>query len=403
MMRKEDLPALLIGVTATFAGIGVARFAYTPLMPELVLQQWFCESEVAYLGASNLLGYLIGALSAHRLSERIQLRWLMGLCFAAIALSFALCAQPGDFGWFFGWRLIAGITGAILMVVGPATALASTRQAHRTRVGAFVFTGIGLGAVLAASVVPLLTQVSLSATWLALGAFLVLAGIVCDRSLVGLSKASAPVVDAPSNSVKGFGGVGLAVLCVLVAYALDAVGFIPHTVFWVDYLAREKALGTEAASAQWAIFGIGAACGPAVAGWVAQRLGWKVSLTLAFVAKAIAVALPLISVSLVNRSLSSFIVGALVPGIVALTSGRVAELVGLAEHKRYWGLATVVFAVAQTLSGYGMSALYKEWGSYYFLFYTGSVVLALGAFLTAFSDFLYKLRVHTRSPEIENL
>ncbi|RDE22678.1 YbfB/YjiJ family MFS transporter [Motiliproteus coralliicola] len=388
MLRKQEHPALLVGMTATLAGIGIARFAYTPLLPELVQQGWFEDTQAVYLGAANLLGYLIGALSAHRLSERLPLRRLMGLCFAAIALSFILCAQPSSFEWFFSWRLVAGVTGAILMVVGPATALTSTEAGRRASVGALVFTGIGLGAVLSASVVPLLMQQGLSATWLALGSLTLVAGLICDRSLIRLEAAKPASLNQPTAvTTTVTKPLGWVLLCVMAAYALDAVGFVPHTLFWVDYLARERALGTEAASLQWAAFGLGAVCGPLIAGWVVQRCGWHKGLVLAFSVKAVAVLLPLLSIALVSRTLSSFIVGALVPGIVALTSGRIAELVGTSDHKRYWGLATAVFAIAQALSGYSMSALYEIWGSYFYLFYAGSAALAGGAVLITLSRF----------------
>jgi len=176
--------------------------------------------------------------------------------------------------------------------------------------------------------------------------------------------------------------IELMVFFVMGSYALDAIGYIPHTMFWVDYLSREQALGTQAASVQWAVFGVGAICGPFVAGFAAHRLGCRTSLNLAFIAKAFAIAIPLLSIDLISRTASSFVVGAMVPSIVALTSARIVELVGPAEHKRYWGLATAVFAIAQAFSGYAMSALYDVWGSYYLLFAIGSGMLA-GSFVLA--------------------
>ncbi|MDX1354996.1 MAG: YbfB/YjiJ family MFS transporter, partial [Halomonas venusta] len=158
MINSKDLPALMTGVMATLAGIGIARFAYTPLLPALIQEGWFSASQGAYLGAANLLGYFIGALFAHSLSERFSVRAVMGASFVAIALSFFLCAGAGSFGWFFFWRLVSGIAGAILMVVGPSLALSTTPPERRTSVGALVFTGIGFGALLSASVVPVLLE-----------------------------------------------------------------------------------------------------------------------------------------------------------------------------------------------------------------------------------------------------
>ncbi|QJQ95125.1 MULTISPECIES: YbfB/YjiJ family MFS transporter [Halomonadaceae] len=383
MLHKHDLPALLTGIMATLAGIGIARFAYTPLLPALIEQGWFTASQAAYLGAANLLGYFIGALTAHRLSEHFRPRWVLAGAFAAIGLSFLLCASPAPFAWFFIWRLVSGVAGAILMVVGPSMALAATVPERKASVGALVFSGIGLGALIAATVVPLLLEYPLAVTWLALGGVSLLAGGICDRGVTRLDKPAGLPSLREGGDTRQLGA--LVVIMVIAAYGLDAAGFVPHTVFWVDYLTREAELGHEAASLQWAMFGIGAVVGPLLAGLVAKRLGWHTGLALAFLAKALAVAIPLISLSLVSRSISSLVVGAMIPGIVALTSGRLAELVGPRAHKRLWGYATATFAAAQAASGYGMSALYATTGTYHPLFGIGSSMLAVGCLLLLFS------------------
>ena len=91
----------------------------------------------------------------------------------------------------------------------------------------------------------------------------------------------------------------------------------------------------------------------------------------------------------------TFAVGAMVPAVVALTSGLIAELAGPAENKRYWGTATAIFALTQAFSGYFMSALYETWRDYYFLFLIGSITLALGILLVVWSHFLSKPKERT--------
>ena len=76
----------------------------------------------------------------------------------------------------------------------------------------------------------------------------------------------------------------------------------------------------------------------------------------------------------------------MVPGVVSLTSGRIAELVGPVEHKKYWGWATAIFALAQALSGYVMSALYGYFESYYWLFFIASGLMAMGFLLSLLSS-----------------
>jgi len=382
-LTTHDLPALMTGIMATLAAIGIARFAYTPLLPAIIQEGWFTASQGAYLGAANLLGYFIGALAAHSLSERFSHRLVMAASFAGIALSFVLCAGAGGLLWFFFWRLVSGVAGAILMVVGPSLALAASPPERRTRVGAMVFTGIGFGALLSAFIVPLLLGLSLSVTWGTLGLLCIAAGILCDW---GVANLASPITASPRvNSPIGDAGVKIIVMLVVGAYALDAIGFVPHTVFWVDYLARENALGNQAASLQWGIFGLGALCGPFMVGALAQRVGWQGGLMIAFAAKAAAVLLPVFSLALLSQSVSSFMVGAMIPGIVALTSGRLAELVGPTAHKKLWGQATAAFAAAQAVAGYAMSALYDTWGSYTPLFAISGLTLVVGFLLLLLS------------------
>src|SRR6478736_7544651 len=58
------------GLCASLVGLGLARFAYTPLIPALIAAKWFSPAEAVYLGAANLAGYLAGALIARELGRR---------------------------------------------------------------------------------------------------------------------------------------------------------------------------------------------------------------------------------------------------------------------------------------------------------------------------------------------
>jgi Uncharacterised MFS-type transporter YbfB len=58
--------AALSGLAALFAGIGLARFGYTPFVSALVHVHWFTPEQADYLGAANLMGYVFGALFAKK-------------------------------------------------------------------------------------------------------------------------------------------------------------------------------------------------------------------------------------------------------------------------------------------------------------------------------------------------
>ena len=386
VIHRHELPLFWTGFAATLSGVGLARFAYTALMPQMVHAGWFSGEQVAYLGAANLLGYLVGALAAAPLAERLGTLRVLAACWLAVAFSFAACGQAQPMALFFVWRLISGIAGAVLMVLGPSVAMAATPVQRRAALGPLMFCGIGCGALLSATLVPALAATSLSLVWWALAVVSALAGWVGWRQAQQLP-APAPQAVSPQA------GAAIAstplwtvpVLLVMLAYTCDAFGFVPHTVFWVDYLARELHLGAAYASTQWAFFGLGAIAGPLAAAFCASRWGWWGTTTGAYAIKAVAIALPLVWASFAGHATSAFLVGALSPGMAAITSGYLMQLIGPVQHKKMWGYATAAFALMQAVSGYFMAWMYASTGVYQPLFAIGSAVLLAGTALVFIS------------------
>ena len=69
--------AVTAGLCSSLVGIGLSRFAFSPLIPLLVSEHWFAVSQAAYLGAANLMGYVVGALISLDLARAIPLRPLL--------------------------------------------------------------------------------------------------------------------------------------------------------------------------------------------------------------------------------------------------------------------------------------------------------------------------------------
>ena len=93
--------------------------------------------------------------------------------------------------------------------------------------------------------------------------------------------------------------------------------------------------------------------GPMVAGHTGDRVGFQAALRSAFLIQAAAVAVPLLTASDTALLLSSFVVGAFVPGIVAITLGRTRELIPdhPSRQAAAWGYCTTAFAIGQAVAG----------------------------------------------------
>lgn len=109
--------AVFSGLCATLVGIGLARFAYTPLIPALIAAGWFSPGQAVTIGAANLAGYLAGALLGRRMAARSGAAFVLRTNMALAAAAFFACAVPLSFAWFFLWRFASGFAGGVLMVV----------------------------------------------------------------------------------------------------------------------------------------------------------------------------------------------------------------------------------------------------------------------------------------------
>ena len=162
--------AVLSAFCASLIGIGLARFAYTPLLPAINDAHWFAPSAAAYLGAANLAGYLAGALIGRPLSVRFSIGMTLRVMMLLATATFFACAYPFGFAWFFVWRFAAGLAGGALMVLAAPTVLAHVAPTRRGLAGGAIFMGVGAGIAASGTLVPYLLRQGLEETSLGLGA-----------------------------------------------------------------------------------------------------------------------------------------------------------------------------------------------------------------------------------------
>jgi MFS family permease len=233
------------------------------------------------------------------------------------------------------------------------------------------------------TLIPLMVTQSVSAAWVGMGSVCLLLTIINWRIWdIPPPDQAAGARTYEGNQVKASSA---AIVLILIAYTLNAIGYLPHTLFWVDYIVRELHMTLWIGGFCWAVFGIGAALGPLVAGQMGDRFGFKRCLIACFTLKAFGVALPLLSSHLSALLVSSFLVGAFTPGIVALVSAYTLECVGIHKHRKAWSIMTFSFAASQAIAGYIMAYIVSDSASYHPLFWVSSMALLVSAVCILFT------------------
>ena len=369
--------ATLSAASASLVGIGLARFAYPPLLPAIIDARWFSASQAAYLGAANLAGYLLGVLFANHLARRTSARAVLRAMMSLTALAICACAWPTSFSWFFIWRLASGMGGGAIMILAAPAVLSHVPASRRGGTSGLIFMGIGVGVAAAGTLVPLLLRQGLTQAWLGIGIACLILTAVAWSGWPDPVKATGTLGEAPRKPRSSPALWGL-----YAEYGLNAFGLVPHMIFLVVFVARGLGQGLEAGAFYWVLFGLGAVVGPLANGHLADRLGFRTALRLAFGVQAAAILAPSLDHSAPTLIISSLLMGAATPGIVPLVLGRVHELAGHDPDAQRvaWRAATTAFACAQALAGYAMSFLLARMGGDYALLFelgSGSVVFAL--------------------------
>ena len=367
----------MAGLCASLVGLGLARFAYTPLIPALITAKWFSASDVVYLGAANLAGYLAGALLARPIAARLGSTWaLRAMMMLPRCRSLHVRSRCRSSGFSSG-GFSRALAGGIIMVLAASVVLPHTSPAKRGIVGGVIFAGVGLGIAASGTLVPLLLQQGLRESWYGLGALSAL--------LTLISWTSWPKEVSPRNRlllrITIHRGQSKAPWALLLEYGLNAVRAGAAMVFLVDFVARGLGQGISTGSNYWV----------RLRAWrnrrtVADRTYRRPDRIRAGLARLLpdrGDRCPASAISTTPASLivSSVVIGGFTPGIVPLVLGRIHELVphSAEQQRAVWSHATTSFALFQAAAAYGFSWLFARDGDYLLLFRLGggAVTLAL--------------------------
>ena len=310
------------GMCGLVLTIGLARFAYTPLLPGMQAQTGLSDAAAGTLAAINYAGYMSGAMAAAWLED---VRWRhrlysMGLWMALVTV--AAMALTSSMPVWALVRYVGGLCGATGMLLGSGLVLGwLMRQGRRPELGLY-FMGLGLGIVVSAVGAWALSQhwPTWSDQWLA---FAILGCVFLVPAWLWRPPVPPAVVVTHEASPVTMGSRRW-MWTMLTSYFAAGWGFVISATFTVAIVEREPALSGQGPLA-WALVGMAAM--PAVFIWdlVARRWGDKQALLLAFGLQTLSVILPTLSSHLWAALGGALGYGATFIGIVSLTLALVGR------------------------------------------------------------------------------
>lgn len=375
--QQNRIKVLSAGIFSLILVLGIARFAYTPLLPLMQHQAGLGVAAAGWLAAINYAGYLSGALIATLISDMVLKDRLYRIGMILAIVSTAMMGLTTDFTVWAVSRFVAGLSSAAGLLLGSGLILNwLIRHNHRSELGIH-FSGIGLGIASAAAAVSLMNQwLNWSEQWFALtamGCLLLIPALRWlpppDRSAV--TRTGQKMEDAPPSAAF--------MRLFTAAYFCAGVGYVVSATFIVAIIDHIPGL---AGKGGLVFLVIGLAAAPSCIAWdlIARRIGKLNALIVAAVLQIIGIMLPVMAEGLLASLIGALLFGGTVMGIVSLVLTMAGQYYPTRPAKMM-GKMTLSYGAAQIIAPAITGWLATRFGSYAAGLYLAGGIMVAGTLL----------------------
>ncbi|MFD2230983.1 YbfB/YjiJ family MFS transporter [Alkalimarinus sediminis] len=373
----ERIKVLTAGVISLILMLGVARFAYTPLLPLMQQQASLGISEGGWLASINYMGYFTGVLIAASISNMMLKDRLYRLGIIVAIISTLGMALTTNFWVWSLMRYFAGLSSAAGILLGSGLILNwLIRHHYRSELGIH-FAGAGLGIAFCSYIVSVMTpEFDWREQWFALSILSVLMAIPAWVWLPKpkdshLMKSGEALVDNPPSAAY--------LRLFIAAYLCAGVGYVISATFIVAIVNQQNPLADEG-TLVFMVLGLAAA--PACIVWdlIARKMGDLNALALAFAIHTLGIVLPVFNTGSMAAYASAILFGGTFIGIVSLVLTMAGRLYPSAPSKMM-GKMTISYGMAQIIAPAITGQLAEMGGSYRDGLIMAGCFMVLGTFL----------------------
>lgn len=321
--KNENFNIILAGILATIIGLGVARFAFTSLLPSM-LEEHLSISFAGVLASVNYVGYLAGAIFAifiNSLSKKV-IFFRIGILLCIIS-TYILGVSKDDDIWLLS-RLIAGFSSAMVFVVGSALVMTKITFSNKTKAMGIHFSGIGFAIFVCEVVVraSFWYEIPWQNSWEILSFFAIFMSLY-SVYILSFDKTSAKITRYSfDKSVFSWLSIFL-----IMAYFTAGIGFVVNATFLPDIINSVPNLKGYG-SLIWLFAGLAGIVSCVIWMSLAQKYGSLNIIIIVMFLQAFGIILPAISSNIYLNVLSGILYGGTFVAIVALflnIGGKLAQ------------------------------------------------------------------------------
>lgn len=363
------------GAIALASAMGIGRFAYTPILPEMVAALHLSASEAGLIASANFAGYLIGALvaAAHFFAPRRR-GWMLAALLAS-ALTTGAMAASSSLVVFLLLRFLGGFASAFALVFTSSLVLDRLAEAGRGHMAGHQFAGVGAGIAISAVLVAVLAAQHVAWQWQWLSC-----AVLSALALLAVARLIPPRPQTAATTGGSNGAtLGGALAALIVAYGLFGFGYVITATFLVQLVRTNPAI-MPLEPYVWLIVGLAAV--PSVPLWTAvgRRFGTGEAYAIASVVLALGVLASVLWIAPAGAILAAILLGSTTIGITVM--GLVgARRLAAGAASRIIGLMTASFGLGQIIGPIFAGWVHDLTGTFLLPSVAAAALLAISAVL----------------------
>jgi len=377
--KNNNANILLAGILSIIIGVGVARFAFTSLLPPML--EDFLSVKYAGLYASvNYAGYLSGAVFSIFLQDiNAKVKFFRIGIVLSILTTLVLATTSNEILWFAS-RVLAGFGSAMVLIVGGAIVMLKLHGEEKTKAMGIHFSGIGFAIVSS----ELLAQWTMQeGSWRDAWAILSLFAFVASFYVLYILSFDRQVKkDALKHKVTKSMFTPY-VMLLIAAYFTAGVSFVVQATFFPDIVNSLEGL-QGFGSLGWLIVGIAGI--PSAILWMrlAHRYNSVDVIIVTFVLQIIGILIPTLTSNIYLNLFSGALYGSTFIAHVALFMHYGGKLAGK-NPVIFMGAMTAAYGVGQVSAPLYSVYFYQKFGSYDMALFVTALIAFLGIVFLLFA------------------
>jgi MFS family permease len=381
---KEHKGIVLVGLLGVFACLGLARFAFGMILPDMQINLHMNATQAGIVGSANFTGYFLGLFVVGRWYAKFGPRNLIFLSLLAQAVGMLSMALSSNYLIASAFFVFTGFFGA-LANISIMTFIAQSVPLHmKGRATGIVMMGIGLSVILSGIITPTVSALVENPWRISWAIFALLVFATSVLSFFKISKNPTLFHDQSHND----DALTLAYIFKSCPFWQTGILFfifgscaIMFMTFFVAALEEAWLLDAKVSGIFWAILGVSSLFSGPIFGMVSDKFGRHVTLGILFGLQGFAHLLVAFNVPLYGFFISAAIFGLstwAVPSIMATLS---SELFGSKHTARILAIITLFFGVGQMIGPLVAGVLRDLKGDYSLAFTISTFLLWSGVFI----------------------